>query len=227
MSRAPRIAGICAVLAGPVAIVSSMVVLGAVDWDAEIFSDATRLLDHGPDVAGAARTAMVLDVLGYYLLAVPAIVVLHRTWVERAPDTARIAGLAAAGYVLGGAAGAAVLSAAWPAALEWDGEPGAQTAAHVIVTEAVTKGLWNLAGSALFAVWFLLLAAALWRRTRALAALTGVLGAASAADAVLTAVGAADAAAVPLQVYLYGWPVWAIWLGVLLLRGAQPLATDD
>lgn len=218
-----RIAGLTAVVAGPIAITSSLVILAAVDWDAEIFSDATRLLDYGPGIADAARTAMVLDVLGYYLLAIPAVIFLHRAWIGRAPDTARIAGLAASGYTVGGAAGAAVLSAAWPAALEWSGEPGAEIAAHVLVTEAVTKGVWNLMGSALFAVWFFLLADAIWSRARGLAYLTYVLATASALDAVLTALGASDAAAVALQVYLYGWPVWVTWLGVILLRGGQPI----
>jgi hypothetical protein len=42
-------------------------------------------------------------------------------------------------------------------------------------------------------------------------------GAACAIDAVATSVGQTDVGSLALQVYLYGAPIWAAWVGILAL----------
>lgn len=220
--RANRTAGITAIVSTPIALASMAVVLSGANWDSSIFETPTRLLDYGAAAATAARLGMVLDVIGYYALLVPALLVLHRAMSRRQPDLAGIATFAGATYIIVGATGAAILSAVWPAALNDVGSDGADaggiTAAFDLITAAVFAGMWNLIGSAAIAVWLVTIGTLAWRSGRVFAAFTLVVGIAAAIETVTSLLGFHAVASVALQVYLYGLPIWVAWLGVKLLR---------
>lgn len=219
-----RLAGICALLSAPIGFVSLIAVLAAANWDAEIFETPTTLLAQGSSAADGVRWAMVLDVVGYYALVVPALLALRHHLARRDPYLARLSATAGLAYLVTGAAGAAILAVTWPLALDQiAGADPAQaagiTASFEAITEAVVSGLWNLLGSAAAAVWLLVTARLVWPIRRGFAALSAVVGAAGALDALSVAADAEAVGAVALQVYLYGLLIWAAWLGLLLLRG--------
>lgn len=229
--RGHRLAGAATLVSAPVAIASMAVILSGANWDSSIFEDSTRLLGYGASAAAAAQLGMVLDVIGYYALLVPALLVLNSAMVRRRPDLAGIATFAGATYIVTGAAGAAMLSAVWPTALNSVGEVGADTSTIAVsfdmINNAVVDGLWNLLGSAAIAVWLLIVGPLSWRSGRAFAVLTVIVGGAAAIETVATQMGLHEMASVFLQLYLYGLPVWAAWLGIRLLRGKTIIVADD
>lgn len=229
-SSGDRLAGICALLSAPIGFLSLIAVLAAADWDAEIFDTPTTLLAQGSSAADGVRWAMVLDLIGYYALMVPALLALRAHLAPRRPDLARLSATSGLAYLITGAVGAVVLAVTWPLALEQIGgadpaQAAGITASFEAITEAVVSGLWNLFGSAAAAVWLLVTARLVWPDRRGFAVLSVVVGAAGAIDALSVAADVEAMGAVALQVYLYGLLVWAAWLGTLLLRGG--LAEGD
>ena len=229
-SSGDRLAGICALLSAPIGFLSLIAVLAAADWDAEIFDTPTTLLAQGSSAADGVRWAMVLDLIGYYALMVPALLALRALLTPRRPDIARLSATSGLAYLITGAVGAVVLAVTWPLALEQIGgadpaQAAGITASFEAITEAVVSGLWNLFGSAAAAVWLLVTARLVWPDRRGFAVLSVVVGAAGAIDALSVAADVEAVGAVALQVYLYGLLVWAAWLGTLLLRGG--LAEGD
>lgn len=229
-STGDRLAGICALVSAPIGFLSLIAVLAAADWDAEIFDTPTTLLAQGSSAADGVRWAMVLDLIGYYALMVPALLALRAHLARRRPDLARLSATSGLAYLITGAVGAVVLAVTWPLALEQIGaadpaQAAGITASFEAITEAVVSGLWNLFGSAAAAVWLLVTARLVWPDRRGFAVLSIVVGAAGAIDALSVAADLESVGAVSLQVYLYGLLLWAGWLGVLLLRGG--LIVDD
>ena len=224
---ADRTAGLLALISAPIGLLSLVAVLAAADWDAEIFETPVTLLAQGSGAADGVRFAMVLDILGYYALMVPALLALRRHLGRRNPALAQLGSTAGLAYLVTGAVGAAVLAVTWPLALAKIGgaapsETAAVTATFEAISEAVIFGLWNLLGSLAAAVWVLVTARLTWSARRGFAVLSAVVGVAGALDALGVALDAPGLSAVPLQVYLYGLLIWAAWLGLLLLRG-RPL----
>lgn len=93
-----------AILATPLAVGHMALLALAGD-----FSNPLALLSSGAAAAQTLRWSMVLDIFGYYLLLVPAIVFL---WLQLKSKGAHISGFAISGllYVLAGAGGAAILA---------------------------------------------------------------------------------------------------------------------
>lgn len=231
VQRANRAAGIAAIISAPIALASMAVVLSGANWDSSIFETPTRLLDYGSSAATAAQLGMVLDVIGYYALVVPALLVLHGAMARRRPDLAGVATFAGATYVVVGATGAAILSAVWPAALNDIGrvgvDRGAITASFDMITNAVVTGMWNLLGSAAIALWLLIVGPLAWRTGRAFAVFTIIVGIAAALETVAHLLGMHAVASASMQVYLYGIPIWVAWLGIRLLRRNVIIAANE
>lgn len=203
--------------------------LAGADWNGAIFEDPTLLLDYGARASGYARAGMVLDVLGYYLLLVPALIILCRSLAARDGVLASVAQIAGISYVVVGATGAAILAAVWPATLDQVGstdavQRAALTASFDTTTEAVFA-MWNLFGSTALAILLLITARLLWSERRAFSIFSTLIGAACAIDATATAMGVDAVGSAALQVYLYGAPIWAAWLGVLILRKQSLVST--
>lgn len=224
-SSSQRIAGVCAIASAPIAFASTAVILSGAEWDSTIFETPTHLLDFGSAAAAAARLGMVLDVIGYYALLVPALLVLHRAMARRRPDLAGIATLAGAAYIIVGATGAAILSAVWPAALNDINSAGSDASAITTsfdtMTNAVFAGMWNLIGSTAVAVWLIIVGRLAWNTRRPFAAYSVIVGISAAVDAAATAFDLETVSSISLQVYLYSVPIWAAWLGINLVRGTE------
>jgi hypothetical protein len=227
-SQSSRLAGMTAIVSAPIAFASAAVTLSGADWDSKIFETPTRLLAYGASAANAVRIGMVLDVIGYYALLVPVLLLLHRAMARRRPDLAAIATFAGATYIIVGATGAGILSAVWPSALNDIGDPGADaagiTASFDAITNGVVLGMWNIVGSAAIAVWLLIVGSMAWGARRAFAGFTVIIAIAAAVDTIATALNVEAVSSVALQVYIYTAPLWAAWLGIDLMRGREPIA---
>ena len=216
-------AGIAAILSAPVAIASLVLLLQPIEYDPEAFRDPARLLALAPDGVESVRWGLLLDLLGYYLLLAPLAIVTRRLVPLRHEDWGRIASWSAGAYILVGALGAAGLAAVYPALADIYSSGGlsertaAQTA-FTAVSAMVVDGLWNTLEVLLASVWFLVVGLALRRRHRAVGILSLALGGATMLDATGNFLGAEDVAAAGLNLYLFGAPLWAMAVGVMLLR---------
>jgi hypothetical protein len=218
-----RFSGLAAIVSAPLALASLVLPLAAVHGDFDALSDLTRSLRAGPSVVEPVRWSMWLDILGYYLLLMPATAELGRLLAPRSARWASASKRCLQAYSLVGASGAAVLGAAAPFVITaYASAPADQRWVHELVfqtlTSAVYGGLWNVLEMLLAAVAWAGFAWLLLPLLRSLALLSAVLAACCLVDSVGSMLGREVAASAGLYGYLVLAPCWAAWLGVLLLR---------
>lgn len=216
--------GALAIVAGPLAVVGLVLGLLQVELDAESFRDPDIVLALGVDAARTLRASYLLVMLGSYLLLIPLAVWL---WSHLGPRhepgwlMALVAGLAYLGL---GAAGASILAAVWPALIQEYATPGTDRAAirtaFVTATRIAEDGLQGAIQNIAGGLWWTVTGLRLRRLQHgALAVLTLVLGAASTVNA-LGSLLAADALTLPgLTLTVLLAPVWAVVVGLSVLRG--------
>jgi hypothetical protein len=166
---------------------------------------------------------MLADVFGYYLLLAPAVVFLWVWLRDTSPALVTLYTFGGLAYILIGSIGAVMLSAVLPPMIIAFGETaGAGHAAVSVVAlgfiNAVYNGLWNPLEMLLAGAWWLGMGPLLAKRRRALGLLTRVLGMAAWVDAAGAIVAVEIIYFVGLTVVLALIPVWAGWLGIVLLR---------
>lgn len=218
-----RITALTAISSAPLAFACLFFALDAVHFDVDALADPSTAWVSGARAAQALRRSMVLDMFGYYLLLVPAVIWLDRELRPRAGPIATLVTACGFGYVLVGAIGAAVLAAALPHLLTAHAQASAserETIAIVVRAslDTVHGGLWNLLEMLLAGVFWSGAGVLLLRRRPHFAVLTLVLGASAALDGIGSATEIAPLASTSLSVYLVLAPVWALCLGVLAAR---------
>ena len=217
-----RFAAVAAVVSLPFAAANLATSVAAVGFDFNAFDEPLILLRMGAERADLWRAAMVFDLLGYYLLIVPLVLVLWRQLGTRHPDWSRFVAFCLLAYCLIGAMGAAILAAVVPPLMTaYSTAPEAQRAVLEAVfsshANAVYIGLWNLLEQLLAGIGWVGLAVLL-RGRKAIALATLVLGAACLLDSLGLILGWTTISEIGLFVYLPLAPTWACWLGIDLLR---------
>ena len=219
-----RVTGMTAVLSALLAVASTGLLGAAVNFSPQAFlNPAAGLSLVAPGADHLLRWGLLCDILGYYLLQAPLALYLHRWLGPKSPHLFPLYTLAGLAYLLIGAIGAATLAAVLPPLLQSAGQAsGAQqetlTMALQIVASGVVVGLWNTLGVILAGVWWLGVGRHLRPERPALGAATIVLGSAALLDAAGVWLGIPLLAALGLNVMLLLVPIWALWLGVDILR---------
>jgi hypothetical protein len=189
----------------------------------QAFSHPTNLLLIGHSGAMLLRWGMMLDLFGYYLPLAPVIVALWSLLQPRGRSVISLYAVCGLGYVLVGALGAAILAAVVPPLIDTYGASATsqrETLALVVtsIVNAVYVGLWNILEATLAGVWWVGIGVALRRARRTPGVLSIVLGACWLLDAVGHVVGVQAIWFVPLGAIFLLYPIWAVWLGIALLR---------
>jgi len=219
-----RIAAISAILSGPVALASFYVVSLAVAFDFELMNDTAALVSLGAGAAAIFRWGEVLGTFGFYLLLVPAALYLWR-WLRpqssNLVDLYTVFGLA---YLFIGAVGGALRASILPAMMVAYAEaPAADQAAIAAdfrtMTVVIFIGLGALE-ALLGGVWLLSIGRVLSRERRVLGIVTAAIG------LVFFGYGAGEWLSIEPLISLGAlafliWPFWAVWLGIVILRGAE------
>lgn len=217
-----RTTGWLTILSGILAFGSILVGILAVDNNFEAFADPTQVIRYG-DRAAYARWFGILDMLGYYLLLLPAIFYLHDQFKQdsRWSKLLTFSGLA---YVIIGAAGAVILAIVWPYLMTRFAattDPMQRETLQLIfntVTMAVNDGLWNLLETLLGGIWWMGFGLLLRPRFPVFGAVTVLTGASAFFDSVLGMAGLHGLAELSLNLYLVLGIVWPLWLGALMVR---------
>ncbi len=214
-----RVAGLLAVIAGPLAWGSLALGLSAVGFDFERFSDPSSLLTLGAAGAPIIRWSFFLSMLGAYLLLVPLVVWLGATLAAARPGPALTAwcyaGCGVAFLVLG-ALGAAILGAVWPALMV------AQALAFTTATQIAEDGLQGLVQNIAGGVWLIGSGALLWRQRRVLGGSAVALGVCLLATALGSLLGSEALNILGLTATVLLLPLWGIAAGLVALRAALP-----
>jgi hypothetical protein len=217
-----RFAAVTAILSGPIAIASFVPVLAAVDFNFDAFSNLRLILETGTRGASLWRWFMILDIFGYYLLIAPLTLLLWHWLKPRDPARVNLYTLCLLAYILIGAMGAAILAAVVPPLVVSYGADAAQNATIEMVFDAITNlvyvGLWNILEEFIAGVGWIGIGLILRRERRAIGITTVILGVAALVDSVGTTLGIVALADLGLYIYLVLAPVWALWLGIDLLR---------
>ncbi len=118
--------------------------------------------------------------------------------------------------------GAAILAAVIPPLVVTYGADAAQKATIEMVFDATTNlvygGLWNILEVFIVGVGWIGIGLILRRERRAIGITTVILGVAALFDSVGTTLGIVALAELGLYIYLVLAPIWALWLGIDLLR---------
>jgi pimeloyl-ACP methyl ester carboxylesterase len=223
------VAAVAAIISLPLAAGNLVAMFAAVHFNLNAMSHPLLLIHEGPAGATLWHWAMVLDVLGYYLAVMPLVLALRSCVRPANPQWIDLSSLCLLGYALIGAIGGAILAAAIPPLIDSYGTAGA----HQVVLETVFNGyantiytgMWNILEEFLAAIGWIGLGVVLHRGGRRLGKTTVILGLACLLDSVGTTLNMDAAANIGLATYLVLAPIWACWLGVLLLRNRSPFAT--
>ncbi len=195
----------------------------ALGFDVEAVLDPLALLAGGPFAATVWRWSMVLDLLGYYLLIIPLILLLRRWLGTRHPGWADLCAVALLSYSFVGGGGAAIHAAVLPPlvrayATADAGQQDGLRLAFLTAHNAVMYGLWNLFNALVSAVGWLGFGILLLRERRVLGVLTLLLGLSALIDAAGVILGVESLAFAGLMVYIVLAPLWAGTLGLDLLH---------
>lgn len=213
--------GSISIAAGLLALACILVGAMAVDYNFDAFSDPTLVLQYAKHYK-AAYWFLLLDLFGYYLLLLPVIFYLHQQYRFQSPWV-QLYSFSGLGYVLTGAIGAAILAAAWPQLMQLqllatgDSQASLQLVFNVM-TQVVTKGLWNILEVLFAACWWTGFGALLYRDHKALGITSLVAGLACLADGIGTIADWKLLSEAGVNSYLLVGVIWPIQVGIHLLR---------
>jgi hypothetical protein len=231
-SRLRLVAGWSAILTVVLTALASVLLVGAYGFDLRAVADPGTIVDRGPTVAANLRLALLVDMTSYLPLA-PVVLYLHRRLRSDDPGLMGLVTVCGLAYVLMGAIGGAILAAGTPPLIA---DYGAASAAgreasrvtFVALTDAVEIGVWGTLELIPFGIWALGIAWFLRADWPRFALVVGLAGVGALAASLRTAVVARSLVDIsgPLDVTVVGllglfFPA-ALWLGLQLLRGAEP-----
>ncbi len=218
-----RWVGYLAILAGVLALLSLIVGLAGVEYDFEVFSDTSSLIAAGVQAAGFIRWSYWLNMLGNYLLLVPLALLLYQWLKPINPANAQLFTAGGLFYMALGAAGSAILAAAWPFLIEQFATAPVPMQEFLLVEFQVVNAIaeeglhgviQNLAGS----VWFLGIGYMLRAKRKQL----GIFAMAIGGFLVLNTVGnifkIEALSLLGLTANILLGPLWSIFIGALLVQ---------
>jgi hypothetical protein len=224
-----RVAAITAIVSLPLAAGNILTMFLAVHFNLNAISHPLELIREGATGAQLWHWAMVLDILGYYLLIVPVIMALRGSLRPKSPNWVDLASLCLLMYCFIGAIGGAILATALPPLVNSYSTAGSQRIVLESIfnsySNGVYRGMWNLLEEFLAAIGWIGFGLVSWSRHRRLGQTTTLLGLACLVDSVGTALNIDAIGSVGLTVYLILAPIWACWAGILLLQAKAPFVT--
>ncbi len=224
-----RFAALAAIISFPLTLGSIVLSGMALDFNMEASTNPALLLSVGADGASLSRWGMILDMLGYYLPLLPVALFLWRWLGPRDPDWVLFYTSCGLGYILIGAIGAVILAAVHPplisayAQASVEQRPALETVFSA-VWNMVYGGMWNILGELLAGIWFVGVGLLLRGERRIFSIVTMILGISALLDSLGMILNFEGLALLGLSIFVVLAPVWALWLGIDLLR--KPVQID-
>lgn len=218
--------GFVTILSGFIAIISYLLIAAGFNFHFEIFSQPSLIFESEGIRPLLLKWSMLADIFGYYLLLLPLLFYIylnglrHTLW-------GRISMTCGFGYIFIGSVGATVLTVFWPAQI--NEFPSLSITQQEItrklfssITAIVVDGLWNLLDTFLSGVWFLGIGIYFKNaQSKIMAWLTLALSVVCFLDFLGNALSIKTLADMALNIYLPFAPIWAIIVGIHILRRKQ------
>lgn len=187
------------------------------------FSDLYFFITAGPEAGRLMKWSWLADLLGYYLLLVPAVFLLHHWLKVKNPYWMSVFTFCGLAYIFSGSAGAAILAKVWPTLISGyagAAEPVKEMYRIIFInsTEMVYGGIWGYLEFLLAGIWWIGIGIAMKPERRSLGIVTVILGLFTLIAFAGEVAGLKIIALTGLMVYLFLAPVWAFCLGVSLVR---------
>ena len=225
-----RFAALAAIISFPLTIGSIVLSGMALDFNMEAATNPALLLSVGADGANLSRWGMLLDMLGYYLPLLPLALFLWRWLGSRNPNWVLFYTSCALGYILIGSIGAVILAAVHPplinayAQASVEQRPALETVFSA-VWNMVYGGMWNILGELLAGIWFLGIGLLLRSERRIFSIFSIILGSSALLDSLGMILGIEAIALLGVSIFVFLAPVWALWIGIDLLRKPVQIQT--
>jgi predicted acetyltransferase len=218
-----KLAAVSAIISLPFAYLTQALFMMASDGDVAMFHDGQQMLNLAQDKASMFYAAMWTDILGYYLIFLPVIIYAWKIVREIDESLTDISFLCGLIYCLLGSFGAVNMAGAFDALYaSYAALPVSEQTQAIAAWEATIAGNWRgywLLEAVLAAIWLGGLG-----RLLIVAGLKGLgIGAISlaiiwVAQFSLWQVGTVEASDAALALVVILSPLWAVWLGLTLLR---------
>ncbi len=178
----------------------------------------------GEEAGQLMKWSWLADMVGYYLLLVPAAILIHYWLKNQSPYWMGILTFCGLGYIFAGSLGAAILAKTWPTLISGYASADEVTKevyriAFTNTTEMVYGGIWGFLEFLLAGIWWVGIGSVLSAERRVLGIVTIVLGTFTLISAIGELLSLPYLALTGLMVYLFLAPIWAGWLGMSLLKG--------
>jgi len=184
--------------------------------------DIYSLLKAGEQAGNLMKWSWLADMMGYYLLLVPAIFLLHYWLKKNNPFWMGIFTFCGLAYIFAGSIGAAMLAKTWPTLISaYANTQGITNGIYSIIftntTEMVYGGLWGYLEFLLAGIWWIGVGFSIKSENKVFGVVTIVLGFITSATMLGEVLTLEYVAFIGLFVYLLLAPLWAGWLGISLL----------
>lgn len=224
-----KTAALTAILSAPLALLSLVLIFGAFNWDFDVAFDPAKAIAYQPNPSTMLRYGWLLDILGYYVLLVPLAIYLQHWLSAKAPLHSQLFTFCGLGYIICGGLGAAIMAGtSEPSFSAYQTGDATQqiavAAAFANTFHEVFDGIWNQFSMLLGAIWLLGMGWLLRSERRGLAWMTSLIGIASLVDFLGMVLQMELVSTLGLNVYLWFWPIWALWLGLEVWRHKEELA---
>lgn len=218
-----RLVGLLAILAGILALLSLIIGLAGVNYDFEVFSDPAALVASGATAAAFIRWSYWLNMFGNYLFLMPLALLLYRWLKPLNPPFAQLFTGGGFLYMLLGAAGSSIFSAAWPLLMGmYESAPAAQQPAIVVSFELVNaiagEGLHGILQNLVGATWFLGMGYLLRAKRNGLGIFAMVVGAFLILNTIGNMFNIEALSLLGLTANIILGPLWSISIGILLAQ---------
>jgi len=190
------------------------------------FSDIYFFINAGAEAGYLMKWSWLADLLGYYLLLIPAAFLIHHWLKIKNPYWMSVFTFCGLAYIFSGSVGAAILAKIWPTLLSGYAiadEPVKEIYRIVFTnsTEMVYGGIWGYLEFLLAGIWWVGIGFTMKSERKALGIVTIILGIFTLTAFAGEVFELKNIAFIGLMIYLILAPVWAFWLGISLVRGKE------
>jgi hypothetical protein len=218
-----RIASISAIVSAPLALFTVFIAVYAVGFDFELMDDPVGQITLGARVAELFRWGWIFATFGFYLLLVPAALYLWSWLKHQNPELVRMYTIFGLSYIFVGAIALITMTFVLaPMIGAYAEQLESQRDIYVVVFQAIANmvslGLGTLS-FILGGLWWLGIGLILLNERRSLGIMTVILGVATLGSAAGYLFNVDLLARLEMFSYFLG-PLWALWLGIVIARGA-------
>lgn len=221
-----RIAGVSAIVAAPIAVVSFVLAFLAVEFNAGF--EPEDLITLGSRGAALFRTAwMVTDTFGFALLLTPAVLYLRHWLKVKSPHLVALYTVFGLAFILTEVIALSIIGGAVPPIMSAYAEAvGPQRDQLVLVFDTVINMVFNgifALATTFLGIWWLGIGSVLRTERQWLGVVTMILGVNALVWGIARVLGLGNNPVVEMLElpYLLLWPLWILWLGLVLLRRAS------